>query len=96
MTFSSSDALPKDTKSVARDSITDDASQLNRCASAPGVIDDVVQVIDHQAERRLCRRFDLRLLPVLALMCMLFPTDSSISLSNDHRSLQCSRQRQPQ
>ncbi|OOF92853.1 hypothetical protein ASPCADRAFT_210107 [Aspergillus carbonarius ITEM 5010] len=81
MTFSSSDALPKDTKSVARDSITDDASQLNRCASAPGVIDDVVQVIDHQAERRLCRRFDLRLLPVLALMYLFNALDKG-NLSN--------------
>ncbi|PYI07341.1 MFS general substrate transporter [Aspergillus sclerotiicarbonarius CBS 121057] len=81
MTSPFPEPLPKDTKSVARDSITDDTSQLNRCASAPGVIDDVVQVIDHKAERRLCRRFDLRLLPVLALMYLFNALDKG-NLSN--------------
>lgn len=38
-----------------------------------GVIDplhDVARVTDHKAERALARKFDFRLLPVLALMCM--------------------------
>lgn len=40
----------------------------------PGVVEDVVQVVDHKAERALCRKFDFRLLPILALMCTpLFP-----------------------
>jgi hypothetical protein len=32
---------------------------------------DIARVIDHKAERALCRKFDFRLLPVLAFMCML-------------------------
>ena len=40
--------------------------------SAPGVVEDVVQVVDHKAERALCWKFDVRLLPILALMCMPF------------------------
>lgn len=36
---------------------------------APGVVEDVAGVVDHKAERALCRRFDLRLMPVLAIMC---------------------------
>lgn len=40
--------------------------------TAPGVVEDVVQVVDHRAERALCRKFDVRLLPILALMCMPF------------------------
>lgn len=37
-----------------------------------GVMDplhDVARVVDHRAERALARKFDFRLLPVLALMC---------------------------
>ncbi|KAL4894463.1 major facilitator superfamily domain-containing protein [Aspergillus ambiguus] len=52
-------------KSAGRDSLQDDAKVAS---SAPGVFDDVVRVVDHKAERRLCRKFDFRLLPVLALM----------------------------
>ncbi|KAE8356104.1 major facilitator superfamily domain-containing protein [Aspergillus coremiiformis] len=48
--------------------LPEDTNKWVTYASAPGVIEDVVQVIDHQAERALCRRFDLRLLPVLAVM----------------------------
>ncbi|KAL4782187.1 major facilitator superfamily domain-containing protein [Aspergillus varians] len=35
---------------------------------AAGVVEHVVHVVDHKAERALCRRFDLRLMPVLAVM----------------------------
>lgn len=31
--------------------------------------DDVVQVVDKAAERALCRKLDLHILPVLAVMC---------------------------
>lgn len=31
-------------------------------------IDEPAYVVDHEAERALCRKFDFRLLPVLALM----------------------------
>ena len=37
--------------------------------SVPGIMDDVTRVVDHKAERRLCRKFDYRLLPILAVMC---------------------------
>ena len=39
-----------------------------------GVIEGVVRVVDHQAERALCRKFDFRLLPLLAFMCREFPS----------------------
>jgi hypothetical protein len=34
-----------------------------------GEVAETARVIDHAAERRLCRKFDLRILPVLAIMC---------------------------
>lgn len=34
------------------------------------VEEETARVIDHVAERRLCRKFDVRLMPVLAIMCM--------------------------
>lgn len=37
--------------------------------SVPGIMDEVTRVVDHKAERRLCRKFDYRLLPILAIMC---------------------------
>ena len=48
-----------------------------------GVIDDTItegtheetaRVVDHIAERQLCRKFDVRLMPVLAVMCKLHST----------------------
>lgn len=60
---------PDTSKSAARDSVHDDINKLGAYGSAPGVVEDVVQVVDHKAERALCLRFDLRLLPVLAVMC---------------------------
>lgn len=30
---------------------------------------ETARVIDHEAERALCRKFDFRLLPILAFMC---------------------------
>ncbi|KAK4922273.1 hypothetical protein LTR66_016612, partial [Elasticomyces elasticus] len=36
--------------------------------SVPGIMDEVTRVVDHKAERRLCRKFDYRLLPILAVM----------------------------
>lgn len=31
--------------------------------------DNVARITDHKAERALCRKFDVRLMPVLAIMC---------------------------
>lgn len=53
-------------------------------STGPGTVDalhDVVRVIDHKAERALCRKFDLRLLPILAFMCM-YALDSVGNLLN--------------
>lgn len=60
-----------------------------------GVVADTARVQDHEAEVRLCRKFDLRLLPVLAVMCKYCtarclaemggigtPTDTSLDLFN--------------
>ena len=60
-------------KSAGRSASLDAKStnKLGAIASAPGVVEDVVRVVDHKAERALCRRFDLRLLPILAVMCKL-------------------------
>lgn len=53
--------------SGGRDTLPDeDPNKTGRYA--PGVVEDVAGVVDHKAERALCRRFDLRLLPVLAVM----------------------------
>lgn len=30
---------------------------------------DTARIVDHIAERQLCRKFDFRILPVLAVMC---------------------------
>lgn len=35
------------------------------------VEEETARVVDHVAERRLCRKFDVRLMPVLAIMCMI-------------------------
>lgn len=65
-----SDTNRDDTKaSTANESIHESGDNLKNYGSAPGVVEDVVRVVDHKAERALCRRFDLRLLPVLAVMC---------------------------
>lgn len=34
--------------------------------------DETARVVDHIAERQLCRKFDVRLMPVLAIMCEFF------------------------
>lgn len=57
------------TKTASFKAVDDDPSNLQGYASAPGIIDEVTRVVDHKAERRLCRRFDFRLLPILAIMC---------------------------
>lgn len=89
MIAQASDPPPKVQKSVTRDSITDDASHIDRYGSVPGVVEDVVQVIDHKAERALCRRFDFRILPVLALMCTYIQLDIIFSPAHNFRPLQC-------
>ncbi|KAL4981046.1 major facilitator superfamily domain-containing protein [Aspergillus desertorum] len=52
--------------SAGGDSLPHEAPSKN--GYAPGVVENVARVVDHKAERALCRRFDLRLMPVLAVM----------------------------
>ncbi|KAJ5579455.1 uncharacterized protein N7459_005440 [Penicillium hispanicum] len=61
-------ASTDDTAKLARVGTVDEPNKLQDCPSAPGIVDDVTRVVDHKAERRLCRRFDFRLLPILAIM----------------------------
>lgn len=65
--------IPDDSKIASLEA----SKQNSHDSSAPGVVEDVVQVVDHRVERALCRRFDLRLLPILALMCELSHTSNS-------------------
>lgn len=58
-----------DTVKTADVDTVDNFSKLQGDGSVPGSADEVARVVDHKAERRLCRRFDFRLLPVLAVMC---------------------------
>lgn len=34
-----------------------------------GETEETAQIVDHIAERQLCFKFDIRLMPVLAIMC---------------------------
>ncbi|EPS31122.1 hypothetical protein PDE_06077 [Penicillium oxalicum 114-2] len=70
MNRNDNDQLPVDgtsSKLGARGSV-EEPDKLHEYPSAPGVAEEVTRVVDHKAERRLCRRFDLRLLPILAIM----------------------------
>lgn len=68
--FTMDPAHPKldDTDKAAMGTV-DEPNKLQGYASAPDIVDEATRVVDHKAERRLCRRFDLRLLPILAVMC---------------------------
>lgn len=56
---------------------------------------ETARVVDHEAERKLCFKFDIRILPVLAVMCRqpILPASHRINHANRFmdRSLQCSR-----
>jgi hypothetical protein len=55
---------------------------------------ETARVIDHKAERALCRKFDYRLLPVLSFMCKSIfpPAGFQFGLTYSDRSVQCARQ----
>lgn len=59
----------KDVGSAASDR---DLARMESQVKAVGEIQDTARVLDHQAERALCRKFDYRLLPILAVMCKLW------------------------
>lgn len=54
--------------------VTQHASSLERVESQnlkDGLDETTARVVDHEAERKLCFKFDIRLMPVLAIMCKL-------------------------
>lgn len=55
-----------DNKNVRVLSTTNESTGLGLKDSFP----ETARVLDHEAERALCRKFDFRLLPILAFMCM--------------------------
>lgn len=47
-----------------------DAADVESSKNVEGVVvADTARVLDHKAEVKLCRKFDIRILPVLACMC---------------------------
>ncbi|KAJ5791131.1 uncharacterized protein N7518_008142 [Penicillium psychrosexuale] len=62
---SSPDGTAKKTETMAT---IEEPNTLKDYGSVPGVMEEVTRVVDHKAERRLCRKFDYRLLPILAIM----------------------------
>lgn len=58
-----------------------DINKVDSSICPVGSIHDVARVIDHKAERALCRKFDIRLMPVLALMYLFNALDKG-NLSN--------------
>lgn len=64
---------PEDDVSVAKSSMGGDKLGDAESARGGGDVDigETARVVDTQAERALCRKFDFRLLPVLAVMVRL-------------------------
>ncbi|KAJ9352764.1 permease of the major facilitator superfamily [Paecilomyces variotii] len=58
-----------------------DIDKIDSGVGQAGIIHDVARVIDHQAERSLCRKFDIRLLPIIATMYLFNALDKG-NLSN--------------
>lgn len=52
---------------VSKDMGTDHLDQVE--SQKDGFMEETARVVDHPAERALCFKFDIRILPVLALMC---------------------------
>lgn len=46
--------------------VNSEAGPPTKSIALPG---DTARVLDHEAERKLCWKFDIRILPVLAVMC---------------------------
>ena len=74
------------------DATTAERVDTNDIESTKPALEETARVVDHQAEESLCRKFDYRLLPVLALMCRLKTVKliASRPLIPVSRSVQCS------
>lgn len=46
-----------------------DTKDAESSLGAPPDFNETARILDHKAERALCRKFDFRILPVLAIMC---------------------------
>lgn len=46
-----------------------DAGDVESFSGEPGAAPETARVLDHDAEVKLCRKFDIRILPFLAIMC---------------------------
>ena len=62
---------PYDVEDLKQDDLVDVAT------NDAGTSDETVRVVDHIAERALCRKFDFRILPVLSIMCKCPPFRST-------------------
>lgn len=60
------DTPTKDPQTFADSSDVEKESSLG---ASQTIVEETARVLDHKAERALCRKFDFRLLPVLAVMC---------------------------
>ena len=58
-----------DAASTEKTDVHVDVGDVESSNGAAVVIADTARVLDHKAERKLCRKFDVRILPVLAIMC---------------------------
>lgn len=52
---------------VSKDMGTDHLDRVE--SQKDGFMEETARVVDHPAERALCFKFDIRILPILALMC---------------------------
>lgn len=67
--MSAVDAKGKDAQDLAIDATATERLDTNDIESTKAALGETARVLDHSAERALCRKFDFRLLPVLAVMC---------------------------
>lgn len=89
--FSRDPAIPmaSDTKgSDAQDTLGIDASTAERFdpndLESTKPLAETARVLDHHAEQALCRKFDYRLLPVLALMCTRQSKKCQVTVADRH------------
>ena len=71
------EALDKPVPSIASDQIGSPGAGADQVEGEVYDVgygdDDTTAVVDKAAERRLCRKLDVRLMPMMAILCMCFP-----------------------
>lgn len=65
---------------VSKDETTFEAVNKLENSSTEGGEEDTARVLDHKAERSLALKFDIRLMPVLAIMCKCLCSDEKKKL----------------